>query len=115
MKKLLLILSLAFTYSLTYGQTSYGDDADGLVIEQVEVSETLQVFPNPVMDFISLNNSKGVKEIMIFNLIGSEVLSFKVAMEGDKYFVGDLRVGMYLVQIIGTNNKTLKTLRLSKK
>lgn len=115
MKKLLLILSLAFTCSLTYGQTSYGDDADGSVIEQVEVSETLQVFPNPVMDFISLNNSEGVKEIMIFNLIGSEVMNIKVGMEGDKYFVGDLRVGMYLVQIIGTNNKTLKTLRLSKK
>ncbi len=116
MKKLLLFILFALTCSLTYGQSSYGDDsADNMtVVEQVKIANNLQVFPNPAIDYISLNNVEGVKKIAVFNLIGNEVTSFNV-VAGEKYYVGDLRVGMYLIQIVGTNNKTLTTLRLSKK
>ena len=116
MKKILLFLLFALTCSLTYGQADYGDDGadDITVIEQIKIAKNLQVFPNPAIDYISLNDVEGVKKIAVFNLIGNEIISFNVA-EGEKYFVGDLRVGMYLVQIVGTNNKTLTTLRLSKK
>ncbi len=116
MKKILLFLLFALTCSLTYGQADYGDDSadDMTVVEQIKIAKNLQVFPNPAIDYISLNDNSGVKKIAVFNLIGNEVVSFNVA-EGEKYYVGDLRVGMYLVQIVGTNNKTLTTLRLSKK
>ena len=116
MKKILLFLLFALTCSLTYGQAAYGDDAadDMTVVEQIKIAKNLQVFPNPAVDFISLNDITGVKRIAVFNLIGNEVTSFNVA-EGEKYYVGDLRVGIYMVQIVGTNNKTLTTLRLSKK
>ena len=112
MKKILLFLLFALTCSLTYGQDNYGDDKT--VIDQIKSASNLQVFPNPAVDYISLSDISGVRKISVFNLIGSEMVSFNVA-EGEKYYVGDLRVGMYLVQIIGANNKTLTTLRLSKK
>ena len=117
MKKILLFLLFALTCSLTYGQSDYyGDDSadDKVVIAQLTSAKNLKVFPNPATDYISLDNNSGVQKIAVFNLIGNEVVSFNVE-EGEKYYVGDLRIGMYLVQIIGSNNKTLTTLRLSKK
>lgn len=80
---------------------------------QEKEKKTLQIFPNPTTDYIAVTNYDGVQQIVVFNLVGRKMKSFAAA-SGEKYFVGDLKRGMYLVQILGDNKKVLTTQRVSK-
>lgn len=71
-----------------------------------------KIFPNPTTDYFSLEGD-GIDRIVIFNIIGKEVRSYKAA-EGLKYSVGDLPEGIYIIRLIGTNGLTVKTIRLSR-
>ncbi|MFT5168700.1 MAG: hypothetical protein ACI8P3_003945 [Saprospiraceae bacterium] len=73
----------------------------------------INVYPNPAVNFIGLSDAEDVKKIIIFNVMGREAKSFDVE-KGMKYDVADLKRGMYLVQIVGMNNKTITTQRLNK-
>jgi len=75
----------------------------------------LMVYPNPATSYIMLKSSKGVKELRIFNLIGRQVINFTDIEKGQTYPVADLPNGMYLVQLIDANNKTLSTHRMNKR
>lgn len=115
MKKTLLLLLFAFTLNLSYGQSAFEDGTDNdVVMAQKELAKNLNVYPNPAIDYVGLNSVEGVEKITLYNVIGSQVKTFQVT-EGEKYFIGDLNVGMYMVQIVGKNNKVITTLRLSKK
>lgn len=88
--------------------------------ERLEVKTTdkvdLQIFPNPFDSHISLGeNAVGlVGKILIFNLVGRQMKSFDF-VDGEKYYVGDLPKGMYLIQLLGEKGKILRTKRISKK
>jgi hypothetical protein len=72
------------------------------------------VFPNPVYDQMSLKNDTQVASIVILNLTGRKVLTFKTA-PGRKYDVADLSSGLYLVQFLNANSKVIVTQRMHKR
>lgn len=74
----------------------------------------VQVFPNPASDYISVSNGDAVSKIMVFNLVGRQMKAFDAA-DGDKFFVGDLPRGMYLVQLLGNKEQILTTQRVNKR
>ena len=74
----------------------------------------VKVYPNPATDFIALNNISNVKKITVYNLIGRQMKSFACHNADERHYVGDLPRGMYLVQIIGNNDKIIKTQRVKK-
>ena len=74
----------------------------------------VSVFPNPATEFITVNNEEAVKNIQVYNLIGRKMKSFDVA-KGERYEVSDLPNGLYLVHLIGRNNKLMTIQRLTKK
>ena len=74
----------------------------------------LQIFPNPAVDYIGVSENSSVERIVVYNLVGRQMKTFPAA-EGEKYYVGDLRKGMYLIQLLGKNNKVIKTQRISKR
>lgn len=78
-------------------------------------AKQLMVYPNPATNFIMLKNSKGVKEVRIFNLIGRQVTNFTDVATGQSYPVADLPSGMYLVQLIDNNNDVMSTHRMNKR
>lgn len=74
----------------------------------------VKIFPNPTVDFISLTDMESVDRLIIYNIVGRPVRMFN-ADYGNRYNVADLPTGMYLVRLLDEDDKTLKTVRLSKK
>ncbi|MEL7123000.1 MAG: T9SS type A sorting domain-containing protein, partial [Bacteroidota bacterium] len=72
------------------------------------------IFPNPASRYIQLSKSENVKRISVINMVGRTMRSFESIETDKKYAIEDLPRGMYLVQLIGTNNKILTTRRLKK-
>lgn len=77
-------------------------------------SPQMSIFPNPATDFIKLSDDDLVHNILISNMLGRKMRTFEVG-KGDRYEIGDLPNGLYLVQLVGKNNKVLLTQRLTKK
>lgn len=74
----------------------------------------IKIFPNPTTNYISVNDADIVESIIVYNIIGRPVKFFS-ANTGNQYNVTDLPTGMYLVRLVGENNTTLRTVRLSKR
>ncbi len=74
----------------------------------------IKVYPNPTIDFISISDADQVERLIIYNIVGRPVKMFD-ANYANHYDVMDLPTGMYLVRLMGENDKTIKTVRLSKK
>ena len=110
MKKNLLFILLSF-FLVTAVSAQSNDSGP---VAQLTSKKNISVFPNPAFDFISLSDSKDVKQLIVFNVVGRKMKSFMVS-EGEKYNISELPRGMYLVQIINLDNKIITTLRLSKR
>lgn len=75
----------------------------------------VKIFPNPATHYIQLANvPEGATWLVMYNLVGREVKRFPIALES-RYFVGELSVGMYLVQVLDSQLQPMATMRLSKK
>lgn len=112
MKRTLLFLSfIFFVANLSFSQ-SFSERLEVKTPEKIDI----QVFPNPFTSHISLGeNATGhVGKILIFNLVGRQMKSFDF-VDGEKYYVGDLPKGMYLIQLLGAKGKILRTKRVSKR
>jgi hypothetical protein len=101
MKKNLLILLLSIFAFTASAQTD-------------KRSPQISIFPNPATEFIKLNDDDAAKNISISNMLGRKMRTFDV-VKGERYEIADLPNGLYLIQIIGKNNKVLATQRLTKK
>ena len=113
MKKNLLpifFLLISCTFSFTQGNSGTSQNKNSGKLDK----ESLQVFPNPADNFIGISTNDLVKRIAVFNLVGHEMKTF-TANKGQKYYVGDLPKGIYLVQLLGHEGKVLKTQRVSKR
>lgn len=76
--------------------------------------ERVLIYPNPAIDYIQIEGGSKVKELVIFNLVGRQMKTF-TASEGQKYFIGDLPKGLYLVQLRDAQKRTLTTQRVNKR
>ncbi len=113
MKKNLLLIFLFFCGSILIAQNSSNQQI--ALLDNTTISKgDLKIFPNPATNFISVSENDNVKQILVFNLVGRKMKTFK-AIKGEKYFVGDLPKGIYLIQLLGTKNKILRTQRVSKR
>jgi Secretion system C-terminal sorting domain len=72
----------------------------------------LSVFPNPTTDYFQISDLAGLRYIELFNIVGNKIRSFDAA-PARQYYVGDLSEGMYLVRLMDSTKKILKTVRLS--
>lgn len=72
----------------------------------------LSVFPNPANDYFQTSNIPGLKYVDVFTIIGNKIKSMNAA-PNKHYPVTDLKQGIYLVRLRGTNGEVLKTVRLS--
>ncbi|MDX1942145.1 MAG: T9SS type A sorting domain-containing protein [Saprospiraceae bacterium] len=77
-------------------------------------NSAIKIFPNPATEYIELTENKEVIKIVVYNLAGREMKRFD-AFNGEKYYVGDLARGLYLVQLLDKSNQTIVTQRVSKR
>lgn len=76
-------------------------------------TEDLRVFPNPVVEYFKIGYSERVVKVIVTNVIGREVRKFNYRAD-EKYEIGDLPSGYYLVQMRDAQNKIIRTQRVSK-
>ena len=105
-KNILFIFLLIFTVNILSAQA---EKKNALV-----AYPSVSVFPNPASDYITVNNEEAVKTIYVFNLLGRKMRNFEVE-KGERYEIGDLPNGLYVIQLIDKNNKVLTTQRLTKR
>jgi hypothetical protein len=75
----------------------------------------LAIYPNPVMEYIAVSDEEAiVNQIVIFNLVGKKVRTFD-AVPNERFHVGDLPKGLYLIQLVDSNNKIINTQKVNKK
>ena len=76
----------------------------------------LKIFPNPATEHISVNEVPGDNTgyISIFSLMGRSVREFEYVKD-DRYYIGDLPKGIYLVHPQDKNHKTIATQKLEKR
>ena len=106
MKHLILLFSFCFITTLVFSQSSYRSSSASS--QNIELS----IYPNPTVDFFKVSNNDLVQQIAVYNLAGRRIKSFDYT-DNEKYFVGDLPRGMYLVQLINADHRTLATRRVS--
>ena len=105
MKQTLLLLFFLFSAKIVFSQSAFKG------MERPD----LAIFPNPAVDFIAVNDEDAVvNQIVIFNLVGKRVRSFDAA-PNERFPVGDLPKGMYLVQLLDHDNKIINTQKVNKK
>ncbi len=108
MKQTLLLLFFVCGFSVAVSaqvNLRTGDDA---------TRTELRVYPNPASDNFEITTTSQITLIRVYNLVGREVKNY--TYEKDQlYYVGDLPRGMYLVQLLGSDNKAIVTRRLNKK
>lgn len=112
MKRIVLSISFVIFALSVQAQLAYSGD-NARAVREVE-NTSLQVFPNPAVDYITISSSQSVQHITVYNLLGRKMKSFTY-IEGDRYFIGDLPKGMYLVQMTGKDARLISTQRLSKR
>lgn len=109
-----IVLSILFVVFALAAQAQLAYSGDNVRAVREAENTALHVFPNPAVDYISISSSQSVQHITVYNLLGRKMKSFTYT-EGDRYFIGDLPKGMYLVQMTGKDARLISTQRLSKR
>ncbi len=78
-----------------------------------KVMSTVSLFPNPATTHFKISNNASLKQLVIYNIVGRKLKSFKVGDLKTEYQVGDLARGIYLVRCLNENQKVIETLRLN--
>jgi len=90
------------------------DDLYGVSTSFSNTDPKISIFPNPTSDFIVIDDESGeVATATLYNLLGKEVISFKVS-SSTKFDLMDFQKGIYLVQLKDAQDKIIQTVRIRK-
>jgi hypothetical protein len=80
--------------------------ASTLGIEDISISNSFNIFPNPTADYLNISNSNNqkIETVLIIDISGKIIKEFTPSMSFTKIPVQDLSRGTYFV-IIHSNNK----------
>lgn len=80
--------------------------------EHIETKREIELYPNPVKDFINLKSDKEIYSITIYNTIGQKILYKDVNSKTFNLDISNLSVGTYIIEL--NENGNLKTAKFSK-
>ena len=108
------VTNVSATVSLLPGEFKiYGNKAATLAITDYEKGATIQVYPNPVSSYFTLNVD--TVKVQLFSIGGQLVKSFDGDHSGNTPFdVKDLSNGLYIVKALNANNE-VQVIKLIKK
>jgi hypothetical protein len=111
MKQILLLTFFIFCGLTAFSQSRFSNSAHQSMTNYNVLD--IKIFPNPATDYIGITNSQKVQQVRIYNLVGRQMKDFKTGQD-EKYYVGDLPRGMYLVQLIDSDKRVIITKRVNK-
>lgn len=76
-------------------------------------TNSIEIYPNPTKNILNIINLTENCEYIIFNIMGSKVLSGNVSQESNSIDLSDLQSGYYILNLINSNglNKIMKILK----
>ena len=78
-------------------------------VAEIEVDNSILVFPNPVNDYVNVSSEENINKIIIYDISGKEILRFTPAKKNEKINISNFSRATYFVNIISeTKNKTFK-------
>ncbi len=87
----------------------YVENPSNIIAEKVLYNNSeIQIFPNPVHDFINLNSDCNIIDIQIFNSEGKQIFTSKVESESFNLDISTFKSGIYFVKIVTFENTSLK-------
>jgi hypothetical protein len=116
----------AIKYPRTYGaftgrDVTPGDPIEGnpdlspcnsLSVDQVSLENSLQVYPNPVSETLTIRTSAVIDRVEVYSIIGRKVAQFKNTKEID---VSALNGGIYIFKMYAENTSVSKKIIISPK
>jgi hypothetical protein len=80
-----------------------------LSVEDLNLLDNIQVYPNPAQDFVFIDNANIDDNVNVFNVVGKRVMSFKIETENQQVDIKDLKSGLYFLRLNkGQATKLLK-------
>jgi hypothetical protein len=74
--------------------------------------ENLKVFPNPIVDFLSINNSSEINEIEIISALGQRIILLKINQQQTTLDLSILTSGIYFLKLkIVEDYETIKIVK----
>jgi hypothetical protein len=79
-------------------------------IEDVPLTQSVSVFPNPTSDFIQINSvNRTIERVRIYDINGKLVYQEQNNNGASLFiYVGDLPVGIYSVELLSKNEKAIR-------
>lgn len=83
-----------------------------LSLTKFNYENKLSIFPNPTLDYLSVDNGQNIEKILVYDISGKLVSQFN--NEYENLYIGDLASGSYFVKITDRNNITTNRKLLKK-
>ena len=79
------------------------------------IDDKINVYPNPATDYFKIKNGENVHTVLIYNIVGRQMKRFKVDSQEDRFNIGELPKGMYVVRLMDDKNEVIQTIRMNKR
>ena len=68
-----------------------------------------KIYPNPVDNILIINTEEDIQHISIYNILSVKVMEATINNKGAVLDLSSLDAGMYMIEILGKNEKSIKT------
>jgi len=108
----------ASIYTTPNNELGYGipnlELARSLSVSELELNETISIYPNPAIDNIKVNLPKSMNKasVAVFNVLGKKIITQEINATNNKIKISHLNSGIYLLKF--TNGNVSQTLKLVK-
>ncbi len=84
-------------------------------VAQTAKGAPLKVYPNPATDYIAVADQGDLTGyISVYSIMGRNLREFEYGKD-DRYYIGDLPKGIYLVHLQDKNKKTISSQKIEKR
>jgi len=102
--------SVGFVYAGTSNEADNGY-IDDLSVKQSGFNSTenlwlknIKIYPNPFNSILNIKNTDGIKNVVIKNIIGQEIMKINVTSNNIELNLSELNQGLYIISIVNKNN-----------
>lgn len=83
-----------------------------LRLTKFDYENQISIYPNPTVDYISINNGQNIEKILVYDLSGKLVSQFN--NKSKNLYLGNLSSGNYFIKILDKNNRIINRKLLKK-
>lgn len=110
-----LILALANNPNVPIDTVTFNTSVNFTTSTHDIAKADIKIFPNPATEYFELTDNSNVDRIVLYNLLGREVRSYRAISNGEHYNLNSLPDGLYLVSLVENKKGIVKTVRLNKR